>query len=803
MDAWVRVAVRNLVRAPGFAATSILTLALGIGLSTAVFTIANALLVRRLPIGDPDRLVALSGDKPDAGFSKVPVTLSQVRELERQSQTLNGIGFLPFRGAVSAPAQVDDRVFPVQLGLVSGGFFEVLQARALIGRALMPHDDVEGAAPVAVLTHRAWQQRFGADSAAIGRSVTMVSTGLVHTIVGVMPPGLEYPRGTEVWVPVIAYSAAGGFLDIVAEELDLVARLRPGATATQAGAELTTYFTGATANEWQREARGLATPLADVILGDTKPALVLVAVAAALLLALTTLNVASLLLVRALGRARDLVMRAALGASRLRLSAPLLTENLVLAVLGGLAGAAFAVGAVRLFVGLAPATFPRLDEVRISGATLLAAVLATTGAALVSGLGPILFASRVRARDALRGGSQHSMGRRTRIVTEGLVVAQIALATATLCAAGLVTRSLIKLHTIDLAFDRGGLLVASLAMRPGVLSEPEEKRIALDLVITEIRALGGVADVTPVFAVPFVGAGGGIDARVSTPESSAEDPATTPVVNLEIAAPNYFAMLRLPILRGRPFNAADREGSTPVAIVSSSLARRLWPDREAVGQRLRMGRLDAAVVGEVPDTRYRDVRTLRPTLYLPIGQFPVVPSILLVRTDGSPEPLIPSLRAAIVEGHPGVTLVDAPTLDGMLEGPRTQPRLNATVLGLFASAALFLAAVGLFSTIAVMVRHRTREIGVRLALGATPRRVQASVMVRGLWLGATGAALGIAAALAASRLLAALLFETGPTDLTTMLAVGGVMLLSSLAACLVPARVGMRVDPAIALRTES
>jgi predicted permease len=577
--------------------------------------------------------------------------------------------------------------------------------------------------------------------------------------------------------------------------------MRRGATPALAANELTTYFDGPRVNDWQRQARGAAQPLEDVILGDTRSAVLLVALAAALLLFLTVLNVANLLLVRALGRVKELVVRSSLGASRGRIGAQLLAESGLLAVAGGVTGVAVAVASVELFLTLVPAGFPRVEEVGVNVASLVAALSLTTLATVASGLAPFLFATRVRARDVLRSGSHHT-GRRTRTVGEALVIGQIGFAAATLCAAGLVTRSLIELQTLDLAFDRGNLLVATLVMPEGALSGSERRRAVLDEVVAGVGALREVIEVTPVWAVPFVGAGGGIDARVSTPELTAADPDGSPVVNMEIVAPNYFAMLRMPVLRGRPFGDEDRTGSVPVAVVSSSLARRLWPDRDPIGQRLVMGSFEATVVGEVPDTRYRDVRTARPTLYLPLGQAPVIPSTLLVRTVESTSAIIPVLRGVVAAVHPDLTLVDASSLDTMLEAPRAQPRLNAAVLALFAGTALLLAGMGLFSTIATMVRQRTREIGIRMTLGATPRNVRARVLLRGVFLATVGGALGIAGALAASRLFSALLFEVSPTDPLTLIVVGVTLLGVAAVASSAPAWAGSRISPAVALSSD-
>jgi predicted permease len=801
----VRIAIRGLIRAPGFAVAATLTLALGIGLSTAVFTVADALLLRRLPVADQDRLILLWGETRDGRFSNFPLALHDVREFGRRSRTLDDIAFFAFRGAIPNPIRSDDRVYPIQMALVSGNFFDVLRSPPAIGRSFRREDDVAGAAPVVVLSHRAWQQRFGGDSAIIGRSMTMIYTGRTYTIVGVMPQGLEYPQGTEVWAPLIAYGAAGGFLDLVSGELDLLARLRPEASASQARAELTSFFGRPDAPVWHRDVRGVAHPFADIVLGDTKPAVLLVTLAAALLLFITCVNVANLLLVRALGRVKEFLVRSALGANRRRIVAQLLTESGLLAVAGGLLGVALATAAVRMFVAFAPRSSPRIDEIGVNGTALVAAVVIATVALLVSGLGPALFTSRVHAHDVLRSGSRHTGGRRVRAVAEVLVVAQIALAAVSLSAAGLVTRSLIKLQRVDLSFEPGRLLIAVLAMRGDQLTDAQKQRSALELVLSNTEALPGVQAVTPVMAVPFVGAGGGIDGRLSMPGESEEDKARNPMVNMEVAAPNYFAMLGIPVLRGRSFRNEDREGAAPVIVVSNSVARYFWPGSDPIGKRLAMPGREFTVVGVVPDTRYRELRTARPSVYFPLRQSPfstMVPSTLLIRTTTAPADVVPALRRAVADAHSGVAVVGASSLETLLGAPRAQPRLNAIVLALFAAAAVSLAAIGLFAIIATMVRQRSHELGIRMALGGTSGQVGRMVMGRGLSLAIAGAAIGMAGALATSRLLSALLFEISPTDAATLVAVAALMLSVGAVASFVPARLSMRVDPVIALRSE-
>ena len=796
-------AARRLWRSPGFAILAMLTLALGIGLSTAVFTVADAVLLRRMPVTDQNRLVLLWGESSDGKSSRIPLTLDEVRAFQRQSRSLQSVAFFAFRGAVPAPIRASDNVFPIRIGLVSGNFFDVLGSRPAIGRALRPEDDIPGAAPVVVLSHRAWERDFGGDSMVVGKAVTMIYTGRTYRIVGVMPMGLEYPQGTDIWAPLVAYGAAGGFLEVLAGELNVLARLAPKASASQAGSELTTFLAGGDALASHRAARGQVQLLPDVVLGDLKPAVLLVSLVAALLLFITCVNVANLLLVRALGRERELELRSALGASRGRIVTQLLGESCLLSIAGGVLGVILASAVTKVFVAVAPPGAPRIDEVHIDGATILAAVLITTAAMLISGVGPALFTSGAFARGTVRSGRRESSGRRTRRLAEALVVAQIALAVVTLATAGLVTKSLMRFERLDLSFDPRHLTVAMLAMNPDELSNAQKQRTALDLLSSDIKSIPGVQAVTPVSAMPFVGDGGGVDGRLSLPGQSSQERAGDPVENLEVAAPNYFATLGLPLLRGRAFTAEDRRGSPQVVIISSSVAKHFWPGVDPVGKRLSIPPDEYTVVGVVPDARYREVQTARPSAYFPVEQWSDVPSTLAVRTADSVADIIPALRRAVADANVGLTLVEASTVQALLNAPRAQPRLNAIVFALFAAAAIALAAVGLLAIISTMVRQRTYELGIRMALGATSGRVGAAVLMRGIVLAVIGTSIGIVGALAAGRLVSALLFDVSPVDAMTLSIVAVLMVVVAALASVVPAHFGMRVDPVIALRRET
>jgi predicted permease len=378
-----------------FAAVAITTLALGIGTSTAVVTVADALLFRPLPVVDEDRLTLLWGETPDGRFSNVPLRLEEAQAFQRQARSIDQLAYHTFRGASPEAFRDGDRVMQLRIAMVSGNYFDVLGARPAVGRAFGADDDVRGVAPVLVLSHRAWRQQFGGDSGVIGRSILMATSSRSYQVVGVMPPGLDYPRGTDVWTPLSAYSAAGGFFDLASNELDLVTRLATGATASQARSELTTFFAGITGSAWRNQARGVATGFREVVLGDARPAVRVVLLAAGMLLLVACFNVANLLLVRSLTRVRELVVRTALGASRARIVRHQFRETAVLSIVGGIAGVLLAAALVRLFITFAPASLPRIDEVSLNGTALAAALGMAVLTTLIAGLAPAVFAARL------------------------------------------------------------------------------------------------------------------------------------------------------------------------------------------------------------------------------------------------------------------------------------------------------------------------------------------------------------------------------------------------------------------------
>jgi putative ABC transport system permease protein len=799
----IRVAERQLRRTPGFAVLTVLILALGIGLSVAVFTVAEALLLRPLPVREEDRLVALWGRMRNGSFDHFPLGLDASHDFVRRTRRLERVGFAAYEGAWPITLRDERGSLRLRRAVVSGNLFEVLGVRPVLGRTLLASDDVTGAAPVLVLSYGAWQNRFGGDPRVLGRRLTVYENAVTYRIVGVMPRGLDYPNGTDIWLPIMSTVPAKS-LEYVA--VDIVGRLAPNATAAAARDELSAFFLRRGGPIAERDLRGVVTTLPHLVLGDTRPALLVFSAAVALLLLITCINVANLLLVRGLGRVREIAVRSALGASRLRVALQLLTENALLAVAGGVSGVFVASGVVRLFLAFASADLPRVDEIT-TDATVAAGGIAITGLAmLLFGLAPAILTSRTQLHEVLRAGTRQSGSRRSRRAMEALVVGQIALALVVLSAAGVISKSLINLERAQLSLERSHLLIGELALRYDQFDTRAKGLALLDRLVAKLEAIPGVRAVSPAVAIPFSG-NGGWDGRVIAEGESATDAARNPLLNMEVVTPRYFVALGIPVLRGRAFTDADREDTPPVVMLSQSAARHYWPNEDPIGKRLKLEDTSSqkmTVIGVVPDTRYRDLRMARPSIYFPVRQplFPFVPTNLAIRTDVPPARLIATIRRLVTESEPGVTLASAAPFDEYLDKPLAQPRLNALLLGVFAGSAVILAAAGLFAVMVTMVRQRTRELGIRMALGAAPGEVRQLVLRRGVALAAAGTLVGTAAAVATNQLLARMLYEVAPSDAATLSLVAVVLLAVGALSSVVPARSSSAIDPVVALRAE-
>jgi predicted permease len=793
-------ALRSLRRKPGFTLLAASVLAVGIGAATAIGTVYSTVLLRRLPVRDQDRLVVMWGEQVARRFAHMPLSVRNFREYQRQTRALSQVAAVDYNGAW--PRLMRDRGNPIQLpGLaVSGDFFRVVGARAFLGRALEPTDAVAGAPGTMVISYAAWQGRFGRDPAILGRTFELVASGQSFTVVGVMPPGFEYPRGAEFWGPLVTGTGAEGAY------VDVVGRLAPGSTLENARAELTAFFRAPERSEFERGATAVGHTLPDLVLGDVRPVLRILAAAVGLLLVVACVNVANLLLIRGVERMRELAVRSALGAGRGRIVRQLLTESALLALIAGVLGAVLSVVAIRVLVSLAPAELPRVEELRVGGAVVWAAAL-TVAVTMLFGLAPAFSVARRGSGATLVGATRWGTeARAARLTKDVLVAGQVALAVLVLAGAGLVTRTLLRLQQLDVGFAPEGLLVAQLGWPVDKYNNAQRGIALFDALVPAAQRLPGVVSVSPLLTTPFSGTGGW-DGMFVAEDQSVTAQSASPILNMEVGSPTYFSTMGIQLRRGRVFTDADRRGAVPMLVINESTARTLWPDRDPIGKRLKLGPQGKewwTVVGVVADTRYREYTTPRPTAYFPMQQipFPYPPTMLVVRTRGDPAAIVPSLRRTIAGVDPDVVLAAATPMTQHLDKPLAQPRLNALLLAFFAAVILVLAAVGLYGVLAWTVRQRTRELGIRIALGADPARVRGLVVRRGMLVAAAGGAVGLAGALVATRAMRALLYEVSPADPLTYVFAAVVIGLVALGASLIPARRATRVDPVVALRAE-
>jgi predicted permease len=807
----LRYAVRSLRRAPGFAAVAVFTLALGIGAGTAMFSVLTGVLLRQLPVQAQDEIVVLWTEAPARGTDHLPLRYQDLRAFGEETRSLQAVAGVAYQGAMEAV--LVDRGRPLTLAgtWVTGDFFPLLGVAPTVGRTLLPSDDVPGAQPVVVIGHGFWQRHFGGEATAVGRTFEM--NGRTYTVVGVLPRGFEYPRGAEFWVPVLPDFPATLEAEAHPSQImvfNLVGRLRPGASAAQAWQDYAAFLQ---AGDPQRPPalRGMqpvVTPLPELLTGDARPTLLAAAVAVGLLLLIACVNVANLLLIRGSTRTPELAIRSALGAGRRRLVRQLLTETGVLAAVGGVLGVILAVVAVRLLVALAPPELPGREMIGIDGRVMLFALGISTLAALLSGLLPALLSAAGDLSRWLRGGQRTAGAHRgAQALRHGLVIGQVSLAILVVVGAGLLVRSLLALQSVEMGFNQERLLVFQTTLPPGVVPERAQQVALQEEMLARVSVIPGVSSAAAVPARPF-SEQGGWTAMYSGEGQSPEAQATNPWVNFEVVGPEYFATLEIPVQHGRGFTAQDREDAPPVAVVSQAVARHTWPGEDPLGQRIKLGPLDGpgqwhTVVGVVGETRYRELTDPQPSLYLPIRQFGgPVPMSLAVRTRTHVTGLAPQVRQALQQTHPEWLLVGGGPMSQHLAAPLARPRFSTFLLGTFAAITLLLAVVGIYGAIAATVRQRTRELGVRLALGARAEQVRSLVLRQGLWLALCGCALGILGAFLGTRALQGMLFGISPTDPVTYVAVAGLVLGAAALASYVPARRASRVDPVTALRGE-
>ncbi|PYR41963.1 MAG: hypothetical protein DMF93_07100 [Acidobacteria bacterium] len=802
----VRFALRTLRRTTGFTIVVLTTLALGIGANAAIFSVVNAVVLRPLPFPDADRLVIVRGNLHRPGVEEIPASAGEYVDYRDRSRAFDEIaaydtlGFnLTGRGE---PERVDGAIATASL-------FTALGVRAAIGRTFLAEEEQAGRNDVAILSHALWTRRFAGDPAIVAQTIAL--DGRPVDIVGVMPPGFAFPdETTEIWKPVLVDADALSADNRGSHGFTLVGRMKRGVPPAQARADLdavASTFGARFPNNYRYGFTTVVRRLQDEIVGGTSRALFVLLAAVGVVLLTACANVANLLLARGASRRKEIALRTALGASRGRLMRQLLTESVLLAAGGGAIGLVLAAWGVPLLVAAAPDSIPRLHEVTLDARAVAFTSVVSIATGLLFGLVPAAKMSRGALNDALKEGGRTASahGRTGRV----FVAAEVALSLVLLVAAALLVRSLARLQEVRPGFDPERLLTLRLSLPESRYTTFEQgDRFFADLT-ARLRAAPGVRGVAAVNAMPFSGVGGSRSFRIEGRTETRADQATEE--QLRIVSDGYFGVMGIPIVRGREFTARDGLAAPRAAVVSEAFARKHFAGKNAVGKRVSFEKDSPVwyeIVGVAGDIKHRGLDAPdRPELYVPYRQplfanWTVRPMYFVVRTDGEPLAAGGVVRREIARLDSQQPISDLRPMTDRIERSLAARRFSTALLALFAALAASLAAVGIYGIVGYAVTERTHEIGVRLALGATPRDVLAMVLREGLGMAAVGTVAGLAASLAAVRLIASQLYGVGAADPATFIAVPLLLFAVASVACFVPARRATRVDPVFALRAE-
>ena len=799
------LAVRQLRRSPAFALIATLTLALGIAATTAVFAVVDAVMLRPLPFQEPNGLVLLRRAQPG---NKAPVesTYPEYRDVRDGTRAFSGLAAVP---STMQPAVRTDGTANEPLNVVgaSGNLFEVFGAGPMIGRALTPDDDRRGSAPVIVLGYDVWARRFGAERSVLGRRVEL--NGTRYTVVGVMPKGFEYPRGSEAWIALVPA------IDTLVDNpriafLNIVGRIRPGVSMdgarqdaerllarSAAAAGLSNTVTGAVQ----------LTPLDAELLGDARRGILVVLAAAALVLLVACANVANLLLARATTRRGELALRTALGASRGRLARQLVVEAAVLGGVGAAVGLIACLAGRDVIAAMIPADLYRATAVEINLRIAVFTAALMVGTTLLFGVLPAVGGTRLEPGAVLRAATSRATGSGTSRRTQRVLVAsEVALAVVLAIAGGVLLRSFVRLTSVPLGFDRVHTITAELYLPEAKYADPAKTRIFFRDAVARVTELPGVRAAGAVLLRPLAGPDG-FDYPLSLEGMDAETQRTQPLVNYEAVTPGYFQAAGIPVLQGRAISASDEEAAPGVVVVSAATARRFWPNESPIGKRLKWGPPGSPapwieVIGVVGAARYRDPRVESLDAYVPYTQSPWKLNHLVVRAVGAPRALTGSLRSALADVDPEARAVQVATLGDLAAVALRQPRFQVTLVGGFAALALVLGAVGIFGVVSFTTARRTRELGVRMALGARGRDVKLLVIGETLRTVAVGVAGGVGTAAVGVRVLRGLVYGVSAADPLTFVVVPMLVTAVAVLAAAIPAQRASRVDAATVLRAD-
>lgn len=808
-----RYALRQLRKSPGFAAVAVLTLALGIGANTAIFSVVNAVLLKSLPYKDSGRLVRVWHVPPAKSFpgiSTFSVSAANFADWQSQNHVFDQMTIFSYRGftvtGAGKPEQVD-------AAAVSSTFFSLLGVEPLLGRTLLPEEDQQGKANVVVLSYRFWREHFGANSAIVGQNINL--DGQNFLVAGVMPRDFRAPDYAQVWTP-LAWTdkerAVRGEHHYI-----VMARLKSGISLTQAQAEMNTISTRLE-QQYPEDDKGWGAtvrPLHEDMVGDVRPALLVLLGSVAFVLLIACVNVANLTLARTFSRQKEIAIRTAMGASSRRVLRQILVESVLLAVLGGAIGLIYAHFGVQLIMAFLADKVPHTLDVGLNLAVLLFTLVISLFTGTLAGVLPGLRLSRPNVNEALKQGlgrtDSDSGGHRTRSV---LVIAEVALSLVLLFGAGLMIRSFQRLQRVSPGFDSENVMTMTLAVAGSKFHSPLQQIGFYQQVLQRVRALPAVQSAGVIDNVPLDG--GGSHQPIAIEGRPALAMADQPEIDVRLTTPGYLSSMRISILRGRDFTESDAAGRAPVILISETMAKEFWPGEDPIGKRLTLTFFPDVVreiVGIVGDVKMDGLDQTRPSaaLYMPLaqltmpgalGEFRSFPMILVVRTANNPSGIVSAATNAVHEIDSEIPVRDVLSMNDVMAKSVSQQRFNMLLLGAFGILALLLAAMGIYSVLSYSVRRRVPEIGIRLALGAKLADVLRMVVIDGMKPVGVGVVFGVAGAFLLGRVLASLIFSVKPTDAVTFLFTVVLLALISLLACMIPAYRATRVDPIGALRYE-
>lgn len=804
MPSDLRLAGRTLAKNPAFAVTAVATLALGIGANTAIFSVVNQVLLNPSGVSGPDRVVAVRARYDKLALRSIPVSVPDFADVDASKSVFDSAAVMKTLDLNYTGQAVPERL---QGAAVSRGWFDVFRAHPLLGRVFSADEDTPQGSQVAILSYAAWTRLFARDAGVIGRTLELNQS--TYRVVGVMGPEFRWPARVDLWVPqgLPREMFTPGYR--FNESLTCFARLRPGVGFAQAASYMSVlnnrvYHDGTRAGAYaQASAWGMfVVPFTDFVAGDTRTPLLVLLGAVGFVLLIACSNIAGLMLARASGRAREIAVRAALGARGWDLIRPSLAESVVLASAGAALGLGVAYAGAQALLRLAPDDAAVTLAIRLDARVLLFALFAAVVSAALFSLVPAFQISRLGRFHSLkeggRGGASSLSRQRLR---SGLVIGEVALALVLLVGAGLFLRSLARLQNVSPGFDGSGVMSAMLSLPPAQYGQPEKRAAFYTALVDRMAHLPGVTSAAVGVPVPFTtdnSASFNIEGRPQPPG----DPG--PHGDLRFVSPGYFAALKIPLRAGRVFTDRDRAGSEPVMVIDENLARQYWPNENPLGKRMRQGKDWATIVGIVGHVKHDSLAsdTGKGTYYAPMFQRPLPLAYLLVRTDGDPSRLAAPLREAVLALDTKQPVHDLVTMESRVAASLGPRRFVVTILGFFAAIALLMAVLGLYGVISYAVSQRTQEIGIRMALGAEPSQVLGLVIAQGMRLAAAGGVIGLVASFGFSRWLESQLFAVSPFDPLTFAAMAAVLIAAALLASYIPATRATRVHPSEALRYE-